>query len=123
MALDVLVLAALALAVRLQRELAVQIGLATLAAILISPHVLIHDLALVLLPAAVALRLRDRAPRAVAATLTAGYACVIVGLRLVDFVPIQLSVLAMLALAAVIFVAGLPHAQSTTRAVAPPIAT
>lgn len=74
------------------------LGVAAVVAILIAPHVLIHDLALLILPVAVALRYRDGAPASLGWVLTAGYAAVVVGLRVVDVVPLQLSVAAMSAL-------------------------
>lgn len=79
-------------------QLDIPYALAVVAAVALSPHVLIHDLSLLLLPVAIAVRYRRRGPGHLAPLLLAGSLAVLAGMRLASLVPIQLSVLAMLAL-------------------------
>lgn len=97
----VLTLGALAFVVWCARVLDLDrsFAVAVLAGILVAPHVNLHDLSLLAVPTAVALRYRSDAPRSLGILLTVGYLAIIVGLRLVSVVPIQLSVLGMVALA------------------------
>jgi hypothetical protein len=73
----------------------VPFGMATIVALLISPHVLVHDLTLLLIPVAIVLRWRGRNVRQTAVVIILGYAAILVGLRLAEVVPLQASVLAM----------------------------
>jgi hypothetical protein len=75
-------------------------ALAVVIGLLLSPHVLVHDLTLLLIPAAVALRLRPSWDRALPWILGLGYGAVLIGLALVTVIPIQWSVLAMMCLGA-----------------------
>jgi hypothetical protein len=70
-------------------------GLAIVTGLVLSPHVLVHDLTLLIIPAALALRLRPSPDRALAWVLSIGYGAVLAGLALVTVVPVQWSVLAM----------------------------
>jgi hypothetical protein len=74
--------------------------MALVVALLISPHTLAYDLTLLLIPAAVALRYRQASTRVLLGILTAGYLMVTAGYRLVFYLPVQLSVIAMLLLLA-----------------------
>lgn len=74
-------------------------GLATVIAVILSPHVLIHDLSLLLLPAAILLSFRGDSLPYVGPLLVLGDAAMLLGSRVVAALPVQLSVLAMLALA------------------------
>lgn len=85
------------------------VGLAVVVAIALSPHVLIHDMSLLVLPAAIAVRVRAGAPMHLGALLTLGYVAVLVGMRLSAVAPIQLSVIAVLALGAWLYRAASPH--------------
>jgi ABC-type Mn2+/Zn2+ transport system permease subunit len=60
----------------------------------------VHDLTLLIVPVAVALRLRPSWDRALPRVLTLGYCAVVVGLALVTVIPVQLSVVAMSCLGA-----------------------
>lgn len=73
-------------------------GLAVVVGLLISPHVLAHDLVLLLIPLAVALHYRRPASRRFGSLLVLGYLSVFVGYWLVYAVPLQLCVPAMTAL-------------------------
>lgn len=74
------------------------LALATVVALLISPHVLIHDLALTAVPVAVALRYRAGHERAVVLLLAAVYLLFLAGFIVALFAPVQLTVLALLLL-------------------------
>jgi hypothetical protein len=84
----------------------VPFGLAVVAGLLVSPHTLIYDYTLLLLPVAVALRYRAMAPRMLGALLLLGWAAVAVGYRVVFAEPVQITVVAALALAAWLVLAG-----------------
>lgn len=79
------------------------LGLAVIVAFAISPHVLIHDMSLLILPAAVAVRHRSPAPRRLVAVVAFGYVAALVSIRPASTGPIQLSVLAMFALAVCLY--------------------
>lgn len=96
--LDAATLAALALFAWHQRRIDRQFALAVIAALLIAPHVLVHDLTLLAIPAAVVVRYRGVGPRHSTALLASVYAAIIVGFGLSYVAPIQLSVVAMLAM-------------------------
>ncbi|HEX6510611.1 MAG TPA: glycosyltransferase family 87 protein [Chloroflexota bacterium] len=98
MALRLAVLAVLVWGTRRANNVDVPFALATIAALLIAPHVLAYDLSLLLIPVAVALRLRAVGRGSLACVLVAGYFGVAIGYRLVFTVPVQLSVVLMLAL-------------------------
>lgn len=73
-------------------------ALAVVSAVLISPHVLIHDLSLLLLPVLVALAHASSGPAHLNALIALGYLGVTVGFGLSYVLPIQLSVVALLSL-------------------------
>jgi len=98
-ALAALVVVALIAIVRKMESIEVALAYAAVAALLISPHVLIHDLSLLLLPAAVALRCRAAYRPALTAILVLGYIAVLVGPTVMRATHVQLTVLAMLAFA------------------------
>lgn len=83
-----------------RRRSAVEIpfAIATVAALLVNPHVLIHDLSLLLIPAAIALRHSPTGAKALPALLTGGYLAILAGVPLSTAIPVQLPVLAMTAL-------------------------
>jgi hypothetical protein len=82
-------------AVARTHELDVSFALAIVVGLLVSPHVLVHDLTLLLIPTAIALRLRPEADHILPWLLGAGYCAVVAGLAIVTLVPVQLSVLVM----------------------------
>jgi hypothetical protein len=73
-------------------------GLAAVVGVLASPHVLLHDLSILLLPVAIALRYRPWASSSLFVLLAAGDAAVVAGLFVVQYAPAQLAVLATLGL-------------------------
>jgi hypothetical protein len=79
--IDIVALAGLAALARRAASLDALLALATLVALLISQHVLIHDLVLLLFPAAVALRRRDECTWRSALLWALGYLTLIVGFR------------------------------------------
>jgi len=85
------------------------LGLAGVVALLVSPHVLIHDLTLLLIPVVVSLRYRLDGQQALTVLLVGGYGLALLGLRLVSVVPLQLSVLAMIGLGCWLLLAALRH--------------
>lgn len=107
-ALDLVALLLLAKTAARARDIDIPFGLATVVCVLIAPHALIHDLVLLLIPAAVTLRHAHLIPRA-GTVLTMGYAGIVVGLPLVSFVPLQLSVMMMCALSLLLFRAAIPR--------------
>ena len=80
-------------------------ALAGVVSLLVSPHVLIHDLTLLLLPAAVALHFRPIGPSRLPAILLGVYLAINAGFGLVFLVPVQLSALAMIGLATWLYLA------------------
>lgn len=88
------------------RAVEIPFAVAVVAALLVNPHVLIHDLAMLLIPAAVALRHRQVMPRVLAAVLAFAYVSALAGLRLLALVPVQVTVLAMVALGVWLILAG-----------------
>ncbi len=76
-------------------NLDVSLALAVIVGLLVSPHVLVHDLSLLVIPVAVALRWRPTEDATLPWILAAGYGAVLIGLALVTMVPVQLSVVAM----------------------------
>jgi Glycosyltransferase family 87 len=70
-------------------------ALAVVVGLLASPHVLVHDLSLLVIPVAIALRWRPSRDGALPWVLATGYGVVLIGLALVTIVPLQLSVVAM----------------------------
>jgi alpha-1,2-mannosyltransferase len=89
------------------------IALATVVGVLVSPHVLIHDLSLLAVPVAVSLRYRALAPRSLGLVLVSGYLLVLIGFAVAMFAPIQLSVLAMIALGAYLVALARPWSSGT----------
>jgi hypothetical protein len=73
-------------------------ALAVVAALLISPHVLIHDLSLLLLPVLIGVRHASLGPAHLGALVAVGYVAVTIGFGISHVAPIQLSVLAEAAL-------------------------
>lgn len=95
---SVAALAAVAVIAHRRRPADLPFAAATVAALLVNPHVLVHDLSLLLIPAAIAIRhARPQAP-ALWLLLTAGYGVALAGIPLSHWIPIQLSVLVMAAL-------------------------
>jgi hypothetical protein len=80
-------------------EVDIPLGMAAVLALLISPHTLAYDLTILLLPVGVALRYRQGTSAGLNALLIATYVLIFIGYRLAFVVPLQLSVLVMLALA------------------------
>jgi hypothetical protein len=105
-ALIVLSLAALVWLVYRRVQADAALALAMLVGILASPHVLVHDLILVLIPVTLALRTRSADMSGLPGILTFGYVAIFAGLRTVSIVPLQLSAVAMAALAVWCYVSG-----------------
>jgi hypothetical protein len=99
-------------------DLEVPLALATVVALLISPHVLVHDLSLLLLPVGLAASWKSRQAPWLALILSGGYILTLVNLRFVTVTHIQVSVLVMAALAAWIAV----HTRSAIRGQTEPAA-
>lgn len=119
LALSLAALCLLAVCAGRAQELDLPLGMAVVVGLLISPHVLVHDLTLLLLPIAVALRYRHNSPGHLSALLGLGYAAILVGLRLVFVVPLQLSVLVMSALAIWLFLASRSREERRATSVQP----
>jgi hypothetical protein len=92
------------------RNLDLPFAVAVVVCLLVSPHVLVHDLALLLLPVAVCLRYRSRRSRPLGTILTFGFCAVLLGLHNAFLGHIQLSVVAMAALCLWMVLSGL-HTQ------------
>lgn len=77
-------------------------GVGVVAGLLVSPHTLAYDLTLLLIPVAIALRYRFVAPRALRlalpAVLVVAYLAVTIGYSIAFLVPVQVSVIAGVAL-------------------------
>jgi Glycosyltransferase family 87 len=101
-ALDVVALAFVARAALKSSAIDIPLGLAAVVSILVAPHVLIHDLVLLVVPAAVALHHADRIPR-INMLLTLSYVGIVAGFIVVSYIPVQLSVVVMCVLAAGLF--------------------
>jgi hypothetical protein len=117
--LAVLTLAGLVLVAVVARRspaMAAPFALAVVVGLLISPHVLIHDLVLLLIPVGVALQLRQAGPGWLPLTLGAVYAFGIFGLVLADYLHVQLIILVMCALAAWLALTVRTPGQETLRA-------
>lgn len=82
------------------RNLDISMALGLVVGVALSPHVLIHDMSLLILPAGIALQYRLYRPKYLAMALVLVYTTGIVGMRIASMAPVQVSVLAMLALAA-----------------------
>jgi hypothetical protein len=94
MALCLIALALLVWCTLRCERLDIPFGLAVVVGLLVSPHTLIYDDTLLLLPVAIALRYRARAPYLLPITLVLGWVAVAVGYRAVFAIPIQITVLA-----------------------------
>jgi hypothetical protein len=94
-------------------------ALAILVSVLMSPHALIHDLTLLLLPMAVALHYRQNGLRSLSVTLIGGYLAIIVGFPLSLAAPVQLAVLAMVALGLWLYVAPRAHRRALSPSLVP----
>jgi alpha-1,2-mannosyltransferase len=99
-AADAAVLALVAWCAWNAADLEVPLVVAAVAALLISPHVLVHDLSLLLLPAGLATSWKTGRGRWLALILAGGYLLTLVNLRFVTVTHIQVSVLVMVAFAA-----------------------
>jgi hypothetical protein len=97
-ALALLALGALVWFARRTPSIEAVFGLGVVVALLISPHVLIHDLTLLLVPVAIAIGRRGRDPRPLGFILAAGYFLTLLSLVLISVVPLQFSVVAMVGL-------------------------
>jgi hypothetical protein len=93
-------LAGLAVLSRRSPTLALPYALAIVIGLLVSPHVLVHDLVLLLIPAGIALQTHARGPSWLPACLLGLYGMAVAGLVLANLVHVQLIILAMAALAA-----------------------
>lgn len=97
------------------------------AALLLSPHVLVHDLSILILPVCIAFRHRQRAARFLGLALTGGYLAAFMGLGLVGLIHIQISMVCMIYLGywLIAFVPSHSHASQQSRLVdtscAPPL--
>jgi Glycosyltransferase family 87 len=74
-------------------NLEVPLALAAISALLISPHVLVHDLSLLLLPVGLAATWKSRHMGSLAWILAGGYVVTILNLRFVAMTHLQISVL------------------------------
>ncbi len=97
-AFSVATLAAVAVIAHRRRPVDLPFAGATVAALLVNPHVLVHDLSLLLIPAAIAIRHARAQGLTLWLLLTAGYVVALAGIPLSHWIPIQLSVLVMAAL-------------------------
>jgi len=91
-------LAAVAVIAHRRRPVDLPFAGATVAALLVNPHVLVHDLSLLLIPAAIAIRHARAQGLTLWLLLTAGYVVALAGIPLSNWIPVQLSVLVMVAL-------------------------
>jgi len=91
-------LAAVAVIAHRRRLVDLPFAGATVTALLVNPHVLVHDLSLLLIPAAIAIRHARAQGLTLWLLLTAGYVMALAGIPLSHWIPIQLSVLVMAAL-------------------------
>lgn len=117
--LGILTLLALALLVVLARRsttMAPPYALAILLGLLMSPHVLIHDLVLMLIPVGIALQSHARGPSWLPACLIGLYGMAIVGLVLANLVHMQLIVLAVTALGAWLVLLQMPVGRESLHA-------
>lgn len=96
--LDLAVLALLAVAIRRRPTIDLSYSLALLCGLLISPHVLVHDLVIATLPAAAVISSRQGQAMPLVALLAACYAVMLVGFAAVSILHVQLAVLAVLLL-------------------------
>jgi hypothetical protein len=104
LALSVGLLALLVRCAWLSPDIDLPFGLAVVAALLVNPHVLVHDLTLLLLPLWIALRHRREGLPHVAWLLSACYVLITIGYPLSYIAHLQLSVIAMSALAVWMFI-------------------
>jgi hypothetical protein len=111
-ALDLAALVLLARVVLRGAPFELAFGLCTLVALLVSQHVLIHDLVLLVVPAAVLVGWRSSIPVPVAPLLAGAYCAVTAGFWLAPATHVQLPTLGMCALAAALVVACDPRAAS-----------
>ena len=95
---SVAALAAVAVIAHRRRPADLPFAAATVAALLVNPHVLVHDLSLLLIAAAIAIRHARAQEPTLWLLLTAGYVVALAGIPLSHWIPIQLSVLVMAAL-------------------------
>lgn len=98
--LDVAVLAVLGWYAYRSRELLPALALAAMVALLVSPHVLVHDLSFLLIPAALAVLWPSRRTFVLPLILSLGYVVTLVNLRFVSATHVQVSVIAMCAFGA-----------------------
>lgn len=98
-AIDVALLVTVAWCAWQAPDMRAPLALAGIVALLVAPHVLIHDLSLLLLPVVLAASLRSRRSRSLRAVVAIGYAATVAGLPLAGSTHVQASVPAMTALA------------------------
>ncbi|GAC1635689.1 MAG: hypothetical protein NVS4B2_23380 [Chloroflexota bacterium] len=96
--LDLVVLASLALAAARNSDIDLPFALTCTAALLVSQHVLIHDLSVLVLPAAIALRYREMRRKTTVLVLAGVYLGVSVGFLAVVYAPVQVPTIAVSAL-------------------------
>jgi len=97
-AFSVATLAAVAVIAHRRRRMDLPFAVATVTALLVNPHVLVHDLSLLLIPAAIAIRHARAQEPTLWLLLAAGYVVALAGIPLSHWIPIQISVLVMVAL-------------------------
>lgn len=102
--LDLIALGAVVVAARKSRTIDAPFGLALVVALLASQHVLIHDLTLLLIPAAMAWRYRSIAPRGTLLLGALVYFSLYAGFNISLTRPIQVPTIAMTALAVWLFI-------------------
>jgi hypothetical protein len=104
-----------------RNSIEVPFAAAVVVALLINPHVLIHDLALLLVPAAIALRYREAGTLHLAVILSTLYLAALEGPAIVRVVPLQLTAVGMICLLGWLLVApDRPPASSTFEPAAVP---
>lgn len=89
---DVVTVAAVVVVTLRRRSLDWAFGIGVVAAVLVAPHVLIHDLSLLVVPAAIMVA-TGVSQRTALALLVTGYIGTLIGFSLVTSVPLQLSTL------------------------------
>jgi hypothetical protein len=108
-------LALLAWAAFRTRRVEIAFALAVVVSLLVSPHVLIHDLTLLLVPVAVALRFGAEGPPRLTSVLLASYLAITGGFALVFVAPLQLSAPAMAALGVWLYRAAVDRSRVSLR--------
>lgn len=112
---SVAALAAVAVIAHRRRPADLPFAAATVTALLVNPHVLVHDLSLLLIPAAIAIRHARAQQPSLWLLLVTGYVVALAGIPLSHWLPIQLSVLVMAALLLWLLQAGIRADGCTDR--------